>query len=134
MFYFELLFIDVGKTLELWVQEVDYLRILEGGNLINFVAMAVDKGDKLSVVKTDTLRLKVSKMLHIEQNSILVFFCSCYTQTPDITITLPEGGLKLYQPATINVSFTNPLSRRLSGGKFSLHGEGYLNDVSVEVS
>ena len=66
MFYFELLFIDVGKTLELWVQEVDYLRILEGGNLINFVAMAVDKGDKLSVVKTDTLRLKVSKMLHIE--------------------------------------------------------------------
>ena len=45
------------------VDAVDYLRILEGGNFIHFVAMALfddsDYEEKLSVVETETLRLKV---------------------------------------------------------------------------
>ncbi len=44
----------------MWVEDSDYLRILEGGNFINFVAMVVHKADKLSVVKTNNFRLKVS--------------------------------------------------------------------------
>lgn len=42
------------------VYESDYLRILEGGNMIDFVAMAIQQAEKLSVVETDTLRLKVN--------------------------------------------------------------------------
>ena len=41
------------------MEDVDYLRILEGGNFINFVAMVVHKADKLSVLKTINFRLKV---------------------------------------------------------------------------
>lgn len=55
-------------------------------------------------------------------------------QTPDITVKIPEGGLKLYQPATIQVSFTNPLRTTLTGGKFVLHGEGFVQDATLEIS
>ena len=44
---------------EMWIEVNDYLRILEGGNFINFVAMVVQSADKLSVVKTKNYRLKV---------------------------------------------------------------------------
>ena len=43
------------------MEDVDYLRILEGGNFINFVAMVIHKADKLSVVKTNNFRLKASE-------------------------------------------------------------------------
>ncbi len=48
-------------------------------------------------------------------------------------MVLPEGGLKLYQPAEITVSFTNPLDKALTGGKFVLSGGGYVQDVSVHI-
>ena len=54
-------------------------------------------------------------------------------QTPDILITLPSKGLKLYEEATIKVAFKNPLGKRLTNGKFSLHGEGYVQDVTVDI-
>ena len=56
-----------------------------------------------------------------------------FLQTPDIAIALPEAGLKLYHPAEITVSFTNPLNRALTGGKFVLSGGGYVQDASVDV-
>ena len=55
-------------------------------------------------------------------------------QTPDITISLPAGGLKLYQPATLDVSFRNPLDRALRNGRFQLLGEGHVQEASVDVS
>lgn len=54
-------------------------------------------------------------------------------QTPDIAIALPEGGLQLYQSAVVGVSFTNPLQRTLMGGMFVLKGDGFVQDVSVDV-
>lgn len=44
------------------VNPSDYLRILEGGNFINFVAMALVPAEKLSVVRSSELRLKVRKI------------------------------------------------------------------------
>ena len=62
------------------------------------------------------------------------YSCSfCLVQTPDVTVKVPEGGLKLYQPATIQVSFTNPLRTTLTGGKFVLHGEGFVQDATLEI-
>ena len=55
-------------------------------------------------------------------------------QTPDIMVAVPGSGLKLYQPATIKVSFVNPLRTRLTGGKFVLHGEGFVQDAAMEIS
>lgn len=63
--------------------------------------------------------------------NFFIFFL--YFKTPDVSVKLPEGGLKLYQPATIKVSFTNPLAMVLTGGKFVLHGEGFVQDVTVDV-
>lgn len=57
----------------------------------------------------------------------------CVLQTPDVAVTLPSGGLKLYQPATIHVSFTNPLRTMLTGGKFVLHGEGFVQGATMEI-
>ncbi len=45
--------------LELVIQDTDYLQILEEGNFINFVCMALCQDNKTSVVKTESLRLKV---------------------------------------------------------------------------
>lgn len=57
-----------------------------------------------------------------------------FLQTPDITIALPAGGLRLYQPATIHVSFKNPLNKTLQNGKFVLLGESYVQDTSAYVA
>ena len=48
-----------GKIFEMKVVVPDYLRILEGGNFINFVAMALVPEEKLSVVQTYDFRLTV---------------------------------------------------------------------------
>lgn len=48
-----------AENLRLDVDDVDYLRILEGGNFIHFVAIAYSGKDKLSVVKTANYRLRV---------------------------------------------------------------------------
>jgi len=55
------------------------------------------------------------------------------SQTPDIIITLPSEGLKLHQEATIQVAFKNPLSKRLTNGKFYLHGEGFVTDMTADI-
>ena len=44
------------------VISLDYLRILESGNFINFVAMALCPDEKLSVMQIDDVRLKVCVM------------------------------------------------------------------------
>ena len=43
----------------MWVQAVDYLRILEGGNFVHFVAMARVPGDNVSLITTSEFRFKV---------------------------------------------------------------------------
>ena len=48
-----------GKQYDLVVRDWDYLRILQGGNFINFTCMATDREYKTSSVKTDNFRLKV---------------------------------------------------------------------------
>ena len=45
----------------------------------------------------------------------------------------PSKGLKLYEEAMIKVAFKNPLGKRLTNSKFSLHGEGYVQDVTVDI-
>lgn len=57
--------------MEVWVEDVDYLRILEEGNFINFVVMVIRKPDQLSVVKTSDLRLKVSYVRNWSKHSEL---------------------------------------------------------------
>jgi len=42
------------------VKDVDYLRILQGGNFMTFTCLAMDEEDKKSVVGTDNFRLKVA--------------------------------------------------------------------------
>ncbi len=54
-------------------------------------------------------------------------------QTPEVDIALPEGGLKLHDPATIQASFKNPLGKKLTNGKFFLHGDGIVADTSTDV-
>ncbi len=58
--------------MELWVEDVDYLRILEDGNFIDFVVMVLHKTDKLSVVKTNILRLKVSIRIYVSYAAIII--------------------------------------------------------------
>ena len=58
--YFSLSLSYVATNIELEIEDVDYLRILEGGNFIHFVAIAYNAADKLSVVKTANYRLRVS--------------------------------------------------------------------------
>ncbi len=48
--------------IEVWIEDIDYMRILEEGNFINFVVMVLHKPEKLSVVKTSGLRLKASSL------------------------------------------------------------------------
>ena len=67
---------------------------------------------------------------HSISNSL---FSLSHRQTPDILITLPAKGLKLYEEATIKVAFKNPLGKRLTNGTFSLHGEGYVQDTTVDI-
>ena len=43
----------------MWVQPVDYLRILEGGYFLHFVAMAMVPADMISLVTTSGFRFKV---------------------------------------------------------------------------
>lgn len=54
-------------------------------------------------------------------------------QTPDIDISLPADGLKLYHPATLEVSFRNPLDKVLYNGEFQLLGEGHVQDATVDI-
>ena len=65
-------------------------------------------------------------------SSFLKFFVLPLS-SPDILITLPSKGLKLYEEATIKVAFKNPLGKRLTNGTFSLHGEGYVQDTTVDI-
>ena len=56
---------STAKQVEMWMEPVDYLRILEGGNFMNFVAMVlVPSEEKLSLVKTNEFRLKVD-IIHV---------------------------------------------------------------------
>ena len=48
-----------GKTFEMNVYDWDYLRILEGGNFINFVCVVYDGANEKSVITTENFRLKV---------------------------------------------------------------------------
>jgi len=45
------------------VSDHDYLRLLQGGNFINFVCMVLDRKDKKSVVASETFRLKVGYLI-----------------------------------------------------------------------
>jgi hypothetical protein len=93
------------------VYAADYLKLLEGGNFIHFIAMVKAVDGNASAVDTHNLRLK----------------------TPEITISLPPEGLRLYQPATLRVSFRNPLDKALSSGHFQLLGEGHVQAASAAV-
>lgn len=50
----------LGKSYDMNVSDSDYLRILQGGNFIKFVCMALDEQNKKSVVTTEDFRLKVN--------------------------------------------------------------------------
>jgi len=52
-----------GKTYKMEVSDHDYLRLLQGGNFINFVCMVLDRKDKKSVVASETFRLKVGYLI-----------------------------------------------------------------------
>lgn len=54
-------------------------------------------------------------------------------QTPDIVISAPEEGLRLYYMAEITATFTNPLDRVLTRAKFMLSGDGHVQDATVDV-
>ena len=56
-----------------------------------------------------------------------------HTQTPDISISLPAEGLQLYRPATLQVSFRNPLDKTLYNGRFQLLGEAHIQHSSADV-
>ena len=43
------------------VYDWDYLRIIQGGNFINFVCIVLDKANKQSVIATENFRLKVRR-------------------------------------------------------------------------
>ena len=43
------------------VYDWDYLRILKGGNFINFVCVVYDKENKKSVLAVENYRMKVSE-------------------------------------------------------------------------
>ena len=135
------------------VYPVDYLKLLEGGNFIHLVAMVVSD-DKTSAVDTHNLRLKVCILTslttaitlthwdhhthwdHLTHHTHSLTDCYIYTvsQTPDITISLPSQGLKLYHPAALQVSFRNPLDKVLRNGVFKLLGESHVQSASAVVS
>ncbi len=72
-------------------------------------------------------------IMHVCMHVIINTCTLSSIQTPDIDIVLPEGGLKLYQQATIKMSFMNPLGKRLTGGRFALSGEGRVQDVTTDI-
>ena len=90
------------------VRAIDYLKLLEGGNFIHFVAMVIADND-VAAVATHNLRLKVcpslpptlSPSLTPSLTHSLTHLTHSLLQTPDISISLPEGGLKLYRPASL---------------------------------
>lgn len=101
-----------NKVFELAVRDIDYLRILEDGNFINLTCIVTDdEDDQQAVMDMSTIRLK----------------------TPDIVIVVKKE-LKLYQAAEITASFTNPLNKSLTGGKFELRGDGFLQDATITTS
>ena len=59
--------------------------------------------------------------------------CHDSLQTPDIIVTLPSEGLKLYRPAMLEVSFRNPLDKVLRNGRFKLFGESHVQDALVDI-
>ena len=64
---------------------------------------------------------------------IVQFFFVICSQTPDIAITVPKDGLKLYQQVEITASFINPLDRRLTNASFALMGDGFVQDATVNI-
>ena len=120
------------------VYPVDYLKLLEGGNFIHLVAMVVSD-DKTSAVDTHNLRLKVCILTSLTSpitltHSLTAIYIYTVSQTPDITISLPSQGLKLYHPAALQVSFRNPLDKILRNGVFKLLGESHVQSASAVVS
>ena len=145
-----------GKQYTLNVEDWDYIRILKGGTYINFVCMAIDKNANKSVLKTEDLRLQVCMYVCMYVCTYVRTYVCMYVcvhplyplspfppppspllppslQTPDIALTIPRGGLKLYHPVEIGVEFVNPLRRSLTGGKFVLSGDGFVQDTTVNV-
>lgn len=59
-----------AKSSQLLVKDSDYLRILQGGYFIDFVCMVTDRGNKISVIKTENFRLKVQKMFGFVAQSV----------------------------------------------------------------
>lgn len=127
----------------------NYLRVLEVGNFINFVAMAFNPDEMLALIKTDEIRLKVHKSwilssVSVQMTIFLMVLRSCWCtgifilpfipkQTPAIAITLPESGLRLHQPCTIRAHFKNPLAKRLTNGRFIVLSGGYLQNATVDM-
>lgn len=67
----------------MFVTDRDYLRILHGGNFINFVCMVLDKDNKKSMVRTENFRLKVRRSCMLKavyQNVLWIYpslsFCT----------------------------------------------------------
>lgn len=59
----------------MFVTDRDYLRILHGGNFINFVCMVLDKDNKKSMVRTENFRLKVRRSCMLKACSHTVSKC-----------------------------------------------------------
>ena len=121
--------VSTAGEVNLTVTAADYLKLLEGGNFIHFVAM-VNADNDVSAVETHNLRLKVCPVLLCGVSRVS---CLSSPQTPDISIILPPEGLKLYQPASLKVSFRNPLSKPLYNGRFELLGETYVQRATVNL-
>ena len=58
----------------MWVQPVDYLRILEGGYFLHFVAMAIVPADMVSLVQGN--RLLSFRMADVEHVKAFSYSCS----------------------------------------------------------
>ena len=115
--------------MRLTVYPADYLKLLDGGNFIHFIAIVKADND-VSAVETHNLRLKVWLTACY---SLSIVMNSSSPQTPDISITLPTETLKLYQPVSLQVAFRNPLSKTLYNGRFQLLGETYVQPASVQI-
>ena len=53
-----------AADVEVKIHSVDYLKLLEGGNYIHFIATVI-AGDEHAAVETYNLRLKVSVTFHL---------------------------------------------------------------------
>ena len=78
-------------------------------------------------------RPSIKKWSSITPVELLHTLCATILQTPDISIAIPEDGLEIYHPVELAVSFTNPLDKALTGGKFTLRGGGFVQDATVDI-